>query len=421
MNVIKKLRRKFILLSTATVTIIVVMALSLVTIIAYMRINAQIESFLLYISQNGGHITAHRLPPTNNWFDETDWTGDTPDFSYQIRYLSIIIDDNGLVKAIDIQNIAAFTEQEAIEYANKALKSQTFSGFFKKDRASYAYKITNTSNGDHLIVIMDCTRDMAFVQDFIRDSIELGIACILLYIFILAILSKQAIKPFVRNMENQKRFITNAGHELKTPLAIISANTEAIELINGKSQWTEGILKQIRRLSNLINDLVMLSKMSEQSTAKIILTNTNISEITTDISKSFLQMATDQEKTLIYQIKPQVFIKSENKCLYELINILVDNAVKYCDNNGTINIKLTSNKKQAYLTISNDYIDGQNLDFSRFFERFYREDSSHNSEKMGYGIGLSIAEELTKLLKGNIKVHYNNNKIIFTIKFNLIK
>ena len=421
MNVIKKLRRKFILLSTATVTIIVVMALSLVTIIAYMRINAQIESFLFYISQNGGHITAHRLPPTNNWFDETDWTGDTPDFSYQIRYFSVVVNPEGFVQSIDIQNIAAFTKEEAIDYANRAISSQTTDGFFKKDRASYAYKITDISNGDKLIVIMDCTRDMAFVQDFIRDSIELGIACILLYILILAILSKQAIKPFVRNMENQKRFITNAGHELKTPLAIISANTEAIELINGKNQWTEGILKQIKRLSNLINDLVMLSKMSEQSSLELTTTNTNISEIVSDISKSFIQMATDQKKHLQYQIKPQIFIRSEPKCLYELINILVDNAVKYCDDNGTISIKLTSTKKKVLLTITNDYINGQNLDFSRFFERFYREDNSHNSEKMGYGIGLSIAEELTKLLKGTIHVHYAKNKIIFTIQFNLTK
>lgn len=421
MNVIKKLRRKFILLSTATVTFIVVMALSLVTTIAYMRINAQIEAFLFYISQNEGHITTHHLPPTNNWFDETDWIGDTPDFPYQIRYFSVLVNTEGLIKSINIQNIAAFTEDEAIAYTNKVLLSQSSDGFFKKDRASYAYKIIDVSNNDKLIVIMDCTRDMAFIQKFTHNAIELGIVCILLYIFILAILSKQVIKPFIRNMENQKRFITNASHELKTPLAIISANTEAIELINGKNQWTKGILKQIKRLSNLINDLVMLSKMSEQSSIKLITTNINISDIVTDISKSFIQMATDQKKHLQYQIKPQIFIKSETKCLYELINILVDNAVKYCDDNGTININLISTKKKVLLTISNDYINGQNLDFSRFFERFYREDNSHNSEKMGYGIGLSIAEELTKLLKGTIHVHYAKNKIIFTIQFNLTK
>lgn len=96
---------------------------------------------------------------------------------------------------------------------------------------------------------MDCTPDISIVEDFMRVSITLGCLSTLLYVIILAILSNFAIKPFVRNVENQKRFITNAGHELKTPIAIISANTEAMELINGKNQWTESILKQVRRLS----------------------------------------------------------------------------------------------------------------------------------------------------------------------------
>lgn len=193
---------------------------------------------------------------------------------------------------------------------------------------------------------MDCTRDMAIIQDFIQDSIELGLVCIILYIIILAILSKLAIKPFIRNMENQKRFITNAGHELKTPIAIISANTEAIELINGKNQWTENILKQIQRLSKLINELITLSKMSEYSTENLCFTSTNFSEITIEVAKSFQQMATDQEKSLKYQVKPDVSILSEYKYLYELVNILIDNAVKYCDDNGLVEVKLSQSKKQ---------------------------------------------------------------------------
>ena len=264
---------------------------------------------------------------------------------------------------------------------------------------------------------MDCTRDMAIIQDFIQDSIELGLVCIILYIIILAILSKLAIKPFIRNMENQKRFITNAGHELKTPIAIISANTEAIELINGKNQWTENILKQIQRLSKLINELITLSKMSEYSTENLCFTSTNFSEITIEVAKSFQQMATDQEKSLKYQVKPDVSILSEYKYLYELVNILIDNAVKYCDDNGLVEVKLSQSKKTVTLSVTNDYIDGKNIDYSRFFERFYREDTSHSSEKAGYGIGLSIAEELVKLLKGTIKVSYNKGKITFIVKF----
>lgn len=417
MNVIKKLRRKFILISTATVIIIVAVALTLVTAIAYIRINAQINSFLIYISQNNGKILEHTLPSNTTWFSETDWTGDTPDFPYQLRYFSVLVDDQNYIKEINIKNIAAFTETEAIQYAQMAIQTDKSNGIFKKNRASYAYQITKLPNNDTLIVIMDCTRDMAIIEDFIQDSIELGIICILLYILILAVLSNHAIKPFIRNMENQKRFITNAGHELKTPIAIISANTEAIELINGKNQWTENILKQIQRLSKLINELITLSKMSEHSTENLCFTSTNFSEITIEVAKSFQQIATDQEKSLKYQVKPNISILSEYKYLYELVNILIDNAVKYCDDNGNIDVKLTQAKKTVTLSVTNDYISDKNIDYSRFFERFYREDTSHSSEKAGYGIGLSIAEELVKLLKGTIKVSYNKGKISFIVKF----
>lgn len=420
MNMINKIRKKFIIIAITSVTLIIVGALSLVTIIAYVRINAQIDSFLVYITQNDGRMYDHKITPlANYWFNDTSWTDDTPDFPYQLRYFSVLVNNQGYVEAINIKNIAAFTQNEAIAYAKKALESNKPQGFLKKDRANYAYKVTKKDDGSTLIVIMDCTRDMALVQDFINDSITLGFSCIILFILCLIILSNQAIKPFVHNIENQKRFITNASHELKTPLAIISANTEAIELINGKNEWTQNIIKQIRRLSNLINELVTLSKMSEDNALKIDLVPTNISEITTDIAKSFEQVAIDEEKTLTYNIPANVLIIAESKCLYNLINILVDNAVKYCDDNKEINILLSTTKKNVCLTITNDYIEGKNIDYNRFFERFYREDTSHSNQKRGYGIGLSLAEELTKLLKSNLSVSYANGKISFTLKFNI--
>lgn len=102
-----------------------------------------------------------------------------------------------------------------------------------------------------------------------------------------------------------------------------------------------------------------------------------------------------------------------------MINILVDNAVKYCDDGGSVQTELITKKKEVILSVSNNYADGKNVDYSRFFERFYRGDISHSSEKAGYGIGLSIANELVQLLKGKIQVKYIDGRIIFTIKFNL--
>lgn len=418
MNMIKRLRRKFILVATVGVVIIVAGALGLINTISYMRMEAQVETILMYISQNGGKVPLYTPPPKEtSWFGDSDWSQNTPEFSYQIRYFSLLVNAEGYAYDINIANIAAFTKEEAIQCARTTVKEGQPTGFFEKDKASYGYMITPQENGEYLIVIMDCTRDFAAVRSFMRYSLWFGVGCIILYVLILAALCNVAIKPFIRNMENQKRFITNAGHELKTPIAIISANTEALELISGKSQWTENILKQVQRSSKLINDLIMLSKMDEQK-QQLVMEDVNVSELAASVADSFQMVAQEAEKTISCHITPHVTVCSDSKRLYTLINILMDNAVKYCDDRGTIDVAVTTAKKQkgALIAISNTYADGAHIDYSHFFERFYRGDESHNSKKAGYGIGLSMADELARLLKGHIDVTYKDGVITFTVR-----
>lgn len=422
MNMIQKLRRKFILVATAAVFLIVVGALSLINAITYVRMENEVQTVLAYISQNDGYAPPHTPPQTtSNWllgWDDSNWASDTPEFTYQTRFFSVHVNADGYASDINIAHIAAFTEEEAIQYARTTVAEGKPQGFFKKNRATYAYLITKHDDDSYLIVIMDCTRDVAAVESFMRYSAWFGFACIVLYVLILIGLCNWAIKPFVRNMENQKRFITNAGHELKTPIAIISANAEAIELINGKSQWTTSIIHQVRRVSNLINDLIMLAKMSEGSEIQLSIVEVNVSDVAHTVAESFQTMAKEQHKELTETIVPNLTIKSDSKCLYELINILVDNAVKYCDDGGTIDVRVTPGrlKKGVVIAISNTYAAGATIDYSRFFERFYRGDESHNSEKAGYGIGLSMAEELTHVLKGKIAVSYKKGVITFTVQ-----
>lgn len=422
MNMIKRLRRKFIIMATIGVLVVLGGALGLINTIAYMRMNQQVMSVLTYIIHNNGAVPQKIGGDDGSFFSDPSWTEETPEFAYQIRFFSVLVNANGYAQHIDIQHIASFSEKEAIEYARmtvaEARKSGENQGFFKKGRASYAYMIMPDDDGSFLIVILDCTRDVAAVSSFMRYSLWFGLGCVVLYVLILAAMCNVAIRPFVRNMENQKRFITNAGHELKTPIAIISANAEAIEMINGQSQWTDSILKQVRRLSNLIQDLIMLSKMGERSQVDLVITDVNLSETVHAVADSFQQLAIDAEKTLTTAIADGIHVKGDSKCLYELVNILVDNAVKYCDDKGTIDVSLRRGRlgKGAVVAVTNTYADGANVDYSRFFERFYRGDTSHNSQKAGYGIGLSMAEELTKLMGGKINVSYKAQRITFTVR-----
>lgn len=422
MNIIKRLRRKFIIMATIGVLVVLGGALGLINTIAYMRMHQQVMSVLTYIIHNDGAVPQKIGGDDSSFFSDPSWTEETPEFAYQIRFFSVFVNANGYAQHIDIQHIASFSQKEAIEYARttvaKSREGGEKQGFFKKDRASYAYMIQPDDDGGFLIVILDCTRDVAAVTSFMRYSLWFGLGCVVLYVIILAAMCNIAIRPFVRNMENQKRFITNAGHELKTPIAIISANAEAIEMLNGQSQWTDSILKQVRRLSNLIQDLIMLSKMGERSQVDLVITDVNLSETVHAVAESFQQLAIDAEKTLTTAIADGIHVKGDGKCLYELVNILVDNAVKYCDDKGTIDVSLRRGRlgKGAVIAVTNTYADGANVDYSRFFERFYRGDTSHNSQQAGYGIGLSMAEELTKLMGGKINVSYKAQRITFTVR-----
>lgn len=422
MNMIKRLRRKFIIMATIGVLVVLGGALGLINTIAYMRMNQQVMSVLTYIIHNNGAVPQKIGGDDGSFFSDPSWTEETPEFAYQIRFFSVLVNASGYAEKIDIQHIASFSEKEAIDYARttvaEARENGTKQGFFKKNRASYAYMIQPNDDGSFLIVILDCTRDVAAVASFMRYSLWFGLGCVILYVIILAAMCNVAIRPFVRNMENQKRFITNAGHELKTPIAIISANAEAIEMLNGQSQWTDSILKQVRRLSNLIQDLIMLSKMGERSQVDLVITDVNLSETVHAVADSFQQLAIDAEKTLTTSIADGIHVKGDSKCLYELVNILVDNAVKYCDDQGNIEVTLRRARlgKGAVVAVTNTYADGANVDYSRFFERFYRGDTSHNSQKAGYGIGLSMAEELTKLMGGKINVSYKAQRITFTVR-----
>lgn len=417
MDMIRRLHRQFILIATVAIFLIVAAALGVVNGAIYFLVQDDIRSVMAYIVNNGGTVSGERRPAADGWLSSGSWMDDTPEFTYQTRYFSVLFDREGSAKVININQIAAFSAKEAVETAVEAAVHGQAEGFFKKDKASYAYTVADTREGT-LVVILDCTRDMAVVNTVLKYSALFGFLCILLYVAIITVLSKRAIRPFIRNAENQKRFITNAGHELKTPIAIISANAEALELISGKSEWTDNILKQVRRLSKLINDLITLARVGEATPRDVTLTDVDLTALVRSAAEAFRPVIADAGKTCRVEVDEGVAARAEPRFYGELVNILLDNAAKYCDDGGAITVRLTARKngRGAQLSVSNDYRDGAHTDYSRFFERFYRGDTSHSSSKEGYGIGLSMAEDLTKLMKGKISVRWEKGVITFQVE-----
>lgn len=417
-EMIKRLHRRFILIATVSIFLIVAVALGVINGTLYVMVRQEIHSVVTYIAAGGGILGSQRSPAGDGWLSDGSWGGDTPEFSYQTRYFSVLLGSDGAARVINVNHIAAFTAEEAVKAAAEAVSSGTGEGFFKKEKSSYAYKVESNDSGDYLVVILDCTRDMAAVNTFLRYSSLFGLLCILLFVAIVSILSKEAIQPFIRNAENQRRFITNAGHELKTPVAIISANAEALELISGKSEWTENILKQVRRLSNLINDMITLSKVGESRGRAAPLVPVNLTEAVRSGAGAFQAVAVEGGRQMTLLIEDGIWGMAEPRFFGELLNILLDNAVKYCDDHGQITVSLSGRRggKEAVLDVSNDYRDGEGLDCRRFFERFYRGDTSHNSAKDGYGIGLSMAEDMVRCMNGKITAFWEKGVMHFQVQ-----
>ncbi len=276
---------------------------------------------------------------------------------------------------------------------------------------------TTTTDPDQIdVIFLDYTEIHGWQTQLLNMSVVIAILSLLIFCLVVISLSRRAIEPTIQATENQKRFITNASHELKTPVAIISADAEVLEAVNGENEWTSSIINQSKRLNELISALVQLTKASEGE--KFELTSVDMTSVAQDIAQSFRPVIEQQGKTLTTDIAQGVCAKAEPKAISEVTNILLDNSAKYCDDGGMIRVSLAQHpgvRGTVSLTVSNDYADGASQDYTKFFERFYRADESHNSSKEGFGIGLAMAKELVTRMDGTMSVGWEHGRIAFTV------
>lgn len=203
---------------------------------------------------------------------------------------------------------------------------------------------------------------MARTRSLMHTGLILGIIVLVLYTIVLTLYSRRAIRPIIEAEQRQKEFITNASHELKTPLTVISANNEMQEVINGENEWTTSTKQQVTRLTKLINNLVSLARMQEQPTLTML--PVNVSQIAGDVASSFKSVISTEQKQFNVQIDEGLVANADENTLRELLNILLDNANKYCDPQGEIDFTVSSSNhsKNIVITIANSYKDGKSLD-----------------------------------------------------------
>lgn len=407
----RKLRVRFILIASVAVTGILFFLVGALNSVRFLQTTGEIQAVLNILSDNQGEFPS--VQATAQALDNDRISIDT---IYQYRYFSAVFNEDGTVYSSNLNNISNLSQEQALKSAKSVVKQHRKNGIFTIGGQYYSYQVTRDSKTKrYLAVVLDSTKYLEDRNDFLWVSIRSALYSVIFFIVVISVVSSWAIRPYVRNYEKQKRFITNAGHELKTPLAIISANTELQELMTGENEWTESTKDQVNRLSNLINQMVSLARLEEQP--DIALVDVDFSSLVQKAAQDFKSVAEKAGKDYQIRVQDDIHVKASQDELYELISILIDNACKYCDEDGQIFVTLTKAKrrKRARLIVSNSYADGKNVDYSRFFDRFYREDESHNHKQAGYGIGLSMAESLVNLFKGKIAASYKKGFISFTI------
>ena len=331
----RKLRIQFILVATVAVCLMLISVIVVLNASKYATSEKRINKILDLLSENNGVL------PEEEVIEKILGKKTNPDIVFQYRYFSAEVDESNKVITMNTEHIATLSETDVIFYVKKILSGgKTYGSFATTDGQKFAYKFNfNDSDGSKLIVVLDITRYSEDRADLIETSVFIFFSNLVFFIIIFVIFSGKVMMPFMENYRNQRAFITNASHELKTPIAIISANNDLGEMINGENEWTQSTREQIQRLTELINRLVVLARFEEQT--NVVTANINFSDIVDKASKSFKSLALKGGKHFESNIQSNIYISGDESAVYELVNILIDNANKYCDDGGTIGVRLS--------------------------------------------------------------------------------
>lgn len=405
---IKKLRIKLIAASMASLFFVLFTIGGIVGILNYRKIVVDADQILAIMEENAG-----KFPQKFSGDRKDKHPGMSPEVPYESRYFSALFDENGNIILIDTSKIVSIDTTQAMEYASEVWEKNREQGFLE----NYRYRRT-VSNGEVRIIFLDCRWQLDNFQNFLLTTFWVsGIG--LLSVFILMVyLSARIVKPFSDNYEKQKRFITDAGHELKTPLTIIEADTEVLEMDFGENEWLQDIQSQTKRLEDLTNTLVVLSRMEEGQNSNMRV-EFPLSDMLEEVCHTFQAPAKVQEKELRSTIEPMISMKGDEKAIRGLVTILLDNAVKYTNENGHIAVNLEKKKNRIYLSVFNttEFISKEQI--CHLFDRFYRTDVSRNSQTGGYGLGLSIAAATVESHRGKIFAETEDEKSLrITVIFN---
>ena len=419
---IKKLRRQFIGGSLISIFVVLSAILFIGNMILYNSVNSRSDNKLKMILNNGGtfpqkgmkmkyhstHIQNDHLSETitqaHVYEDDEVFKKEKDDNILDIRfeiddparldtmYFSVLFDSKGNI--VNTNSISPFLQEYATSLASDIYKGNTDKGVVD----GYKYKVGSYGDGK-IIAFVDCARDISAINLLRNIRLSILVISMIVTFVISSLFSKVALRPVEESYNKQKRFITDASHEIKTPLAVIDANTDILEMENGESEWTKSTKNQIARLTKLTNSLVSLARMDEGNLA-LEMEEFSLSNLILEEYENYIPLAMMKNKKMEEKIEKNVKFVGNEQYIRQMIGIFLDNAIKYSTDDSVIEISLSAKRR---IIIRNRAVGlKKDKNYDELFERFYRMDSSRNSSTGGYGIGLSLAKSIILMHKGKV-------------------
>lgn len=408
---IRTLRRRFLLIALASLTGTLAV-LCLVINLGYHAITTRrADQVLQMLHQNAGQFPEPETQADPGAFPGFQVTLETP---FETRYVVVRLTGQREVAEVDMEHIAALDREKVIQQVEQILdggKNSGYSGY-------YRYQVFDDGEEGQTIVVLDCFLQLQAANNVLRLTLLASLACIAIVFLLLVFLSRRVVRPFAENLEKQRRFVTDASHELKTPLAIISANTGLLEASLGENRWLASTQVQVSRLDRLIGHLVELAR-TEETLAEEEIQPVDLSGVVAGQMEDYRLLAQTSGKELESDVAPGVTVRGAADNLKRLCTLLLDNAVKYCDSGGTIRLTLAQRGRWAVLSISNPCAGLDPAQLPRLFDRFYRADASRSRDTGGYGIGLSTARAIVGRHRGRLTAKSEDGLVVFTARLPL--
>ena len=429
---IKRLRNRFIRIATLSVAAVMLLLTVIVNTANYISTDSDLVQTLELIEKNQGTLPlpAQRDTPESKQEppaaaeEETDAPTVPekkpdergghdgpfgPETAFSTRFFVLRYTDSGTLVRAELDKIAAVTEDDVDEYLAAALRHGAGYGYY----SGYKFLVTDDGEGRLCAIFLDCYQELRTVRNVAMWSLAADAVCILLVFILVVLLSRKAIDPVVRSAERQKQFITDASHELKTPITVIAASLRVLELDVGRQKWIDKAMAQTEKLTALVNSLVTLSRMDEEE-SPLRMEPFRVSDAVSETAESFRDFAASRGHALTVSVEPELTYRGDEYAVRQLVSILLDNAVKYALPGSPITVALERTRRGVVLRTVNRCEPSAELDTKKLFDRFYRADPSRSAETGGFGIGLSIARGIAEGHHGSISAEINGDEIKFT-------